>query len=131
MRKKRPNHNRTFMFAIMAMAVVVFCVVIFFWMWCFPQGAVEDKSVTHYNIYLDETHVGDSVQLQINDSIYYDKRLSSPEEVVVDISKEAENDFLMVLLPEKDMVYAFDLPIGGGSVVLKRVNDKVQFMERK
>lgn len=40
MRNKRLNHNKAFMTGIMAMAVVVICVVIVFWMWCFPGKLV-------------------------------------------------------------------------------------------
>ena len=38
MKKRRANPNKGIMFGIMAMAVVVLAVVVFFWMWCFPDG---------------------------------------------------------------------------------------------
>ena len=38
MKKKRANPNKGIMFGIMAMAIVVLAVVVFFWMWCLPDG---------------------------------------------------------------------------------------------
>ena len=42
MKKRRANPNKGIMFGIMAMAVVVLAVVVFFWMWCFPDGRGTD-----------------------------------------------------------------------------------------
>lgn len=43
MRKNKLNHNREFMFGIMAMALVVLAVVIIFWLWCFPNGTGQSE----------------------------------------------------------------------------------------
>jgi hypothetical protein len=70
MKKKRANPNKGIMFGIMAMAVVVLAVVVFFWMWCFPDGTHgTEETQTEYRISLDEGFRGDSVQLQINDNV--------------------------------------------------------------
>ena len=53
MKKKRANPNKGIMFGIMAMAVVVLAVVVFFWMWCFPDGTHgTEETQTEYRISL-------------------------------------------------------------------------------
>ena len=46
MKKRRANPNKGIMFGIMAMAVVVLAVVVFFWMWCFPDGTHGTEEVS-------------------------------------------------------------------------------------
>lgn len=128
MKKKKLNHNFEFMFAIMAMAIVVFGVVVFFWMWCFPQGAAETISpMQRYEVLLETGFKGDSVQLQLNDSVMFAARVTE-DAVTVELSvpkQEKQSDFLMVLLPEKDMAYAFNLSADMPEVMLHNSPDGV------
>lgn len=104
MKKKRANPNKGIMFGIMAMAVVVLAVVVFFWMWCFPDGTHgTEETQTEYRISLDEGFRGDSVQLQINDSVVFSRRVAADSlEVVVAVPDE--ENLLMVVRPEADAV---------------------------
>lgn len=130
MRKNKLNHNKEFMFAIMAMAVVVFCVVVFFWMWCFPQGTSETNFSSDYKILLDDTFKDDSVQLQVNDSVVFEQRIYKAEKITIAIPSK-ESAFLMLLMPEKDAAYSFNLPQGGGIVELSRKDNGVEIFEKK
>lgn len=107
MKKKRANPNKGIMFGIMAMAVVVLAVVVFFWMWCFPDGTHgTEEARTEYRISLDEGFRGDSVQLQINDSVVLSRRVAADSlEVVVAVPDE--ENLLMVVRPEADAVSSF------------------------
>ena len=113
MKKKRANPNKGIMFGIMAMAVVVLAVVVFFWMWCFPDGTHgTEEAQTEYRISLDEGFRGDSVQLQINDSVVFSRRVATDSlEVVVAVPDE--ENLLMVVRPEADAVSSFELPSNG------------------
>ena len=104
MKKKRANPNKGIMFGIMAMAIVVLAVVVFFWMWCFPDGTRgTEETRTEYRISLDEGFRGDSVQLQINDSVVFSRRVAADSlEVVVAVPDE--ENLLMVVRPEADAV---------------------------
>ena len=128
MKKKKLNHNFEFMFAIMAMAIVVFGGVVLFWMWCFPQGAAESISpMQRYEVLLETGFKGDSVQLQLNDSVMFAARVTE-DAVTVELSvpkQEKQSDFLMVLLPEKDMAYAFNLSTDAPEVVLRNTANGV------
>lgn len=113
------------MFGIMAVAVVVLAVVVFFWMWCFPGGTRgEGEARTEYRIFFDEGFRGDSVQLQINDSVVFSRRVSAePLEIVVTVP--GEENLLMVVRPEADAVSSFELPSEGGRVVLRNHDETV------
>lgn len=125
MKKKRANPNKGIMFGIMAMAVVVLAVVVFFWMWCFPDGTHgTEETQTEYRISLDEGFRGDSVQLQINDSVVFSRRVAADSlEVVVAVPDE--ENLLMVVRPEADAGSSFELPSEGGRVVLRNHDETV------
>mgnify|MGYP000549045004 CR=1 FL=1 len=122
MKKRRANPNKGIMFGIMAMAVVVLAVVVFFWMWCFPDGT--EGARTEYRISLDEGFRGDSVQLQINDSVVFSRRVAADSLEVVVAVPDKEN-LLMVVRPEADAVGSFELPSEGGRVVLRNHDETV------
>lgn len=74
MRKNKLNHNRQFMFGIMAMAIVVLGVVVLFWMWCLPDGGLKTQAEPCYcTVNIDDGFVGDSLQIMWNDSVVSDK----------------------------------------------------------
>ena len=113
MKKKRANPNKGIMFGIMAMAVVVLAVVVFFWMWCFPDGTHgTEETQTEYRISLDEGFRGVSRRVAA-DSL----------EVVVAVPDE--ENLLMVVRPEADAVSSFELPSEGGRVVLRNHDETV------
>ena len=92
MKKRRANPNKGIMFGIMAMAVVVLAVVVFFWMWCFPDGTHgTEEARTEYRISLDEGFRGDSVLFQINDTVVYSRRVAADSLEVVVAVTDKEN----------------------------------------
>ncbi len=119
MRRRRQNHNRGLMFAIMTMALVVIGVVMGFWFWCFPNGATRQDAASFPNshIVLAKGFLGDSIQLHINDSIVFDARIYE-DSLDVALHLAGESNFLMVVLPDSDRVSSFDLPADGGRFVL-------------
>ena len=67
---------------------------------------------------LDAGFRNDSVQLQINDSIIFSRRVTEDVVEIVVTMPEREN-LLMVVRPEADEVSSFDLSPEGGRVVLQ------------
>lgn len=65
------NHNKAFMFAIMAMGMALIGVTIIFWMWCFPNGSKSMVQKNAYSVELADGFVGDSVRVYMNDSVLY------------------------------------------------------------
>lgn len=125
MKKRRANPNKGIMFGIMAMAVVVLAVVVFFWMWCFPDGTHgTEEARTEYRISLDEGFRGDSVLFQIDDSVVFSRRVAADSLEVVVAVPDKEN-LLMVVRPEADAVSSFELPSEGGRVVLRNHDETV------
>ncbi len=119
MKRKRKNPNKGIMLGIMALAVMVLAVVVFFWLWCFPAGTrPAEVEKTEYRILLDAGFRNDSVQLQINDSIIFSRRVTEDVVEIVVTMPEREN-LLMVVRPEADEVSSFDLSPEGGRVVLQ------------
>lgn len=118
------------MLGVMALAVVVLGVVIFFWMWCFPGGAASRESVSDYRLVLSEGFKGDSVQLQMNDSVVF-SRMVACDSLEVSVKFPEEACFLMVARPLSDRVSSFELPVGGATVLLRDRNGKVEMELRK
>lgn len=71
MKHAKLNHNKQFMFGIMAMALIVIGVVILFWLWCFPQGTSDKPEARRYEIQL-LGFGGDSLQVSLDDQILFD-----------------------------------------------------------
>ncbi|MCD8317707.1 MAG: hypothetical protein LUC45_02095 [Paraprevotella sp.] len=131
MKRRRANPNRTVMIGIMLMAVVVLAVVVDFWMWCFPNGVPHSSSVpaTKYDILLSEGLRGDSVQLQINDSVVFSGSVVSDTQMVSVAMPEKEN-LLMVMRPGSGEVSSFQLPSKGGRIVLREHNGQLEMDEQ-
>ena len=82
-----------------------------------------------YEVLLETGFKGDSVQLQLNDSVMFAARVKE-DAVTVELSvpkQEKQSVFLMVLLPEKDMAYAFNLSADMPEVVLRNTANGVVF----
>ena len=71
MKHAKLNHNKQFMFGIMAMALVVIGVVILFWLWCFPMGNADTPEAKRYAIHLVGFQ-GDSLQVSLDDQVLLD-----------------------------------------------------------
>lgn len=83
MRKNKLNHNRQFMFGIMAMAIVVLGVVVLFWMWCLPDGGLKGPAEPCCcTVNIDEAFLGDSLQVVWNDSVICDKVITESDSAV-------------------------------------------------
>lgn len=125
MKRKVPNPNKGLMLGIMAMAIVVLAVVVVFWMWCFPNGVQAESPRAGYKIVLAAGFQGDSLQLMVNDSLVFSRRvLADTLEVAVDVP-DGEN-LLMVARPEEDRVSSFEMPEGGGRLTLRKRDGMVE-----
>lgn len=111
---------------VMALAVVVLGVVIFFWMWCFPNGTSRGGvERTDYRFLLADGFCGDSVQLRMNDSLVFDRTVPH-DSLEVTVRVPEGECFLMVVLPQSDMVSSFELPSEGAFVGLRNHDGKVE-----
>ena len=125
MKRNRLNHNREIMMGVMALAVVVLGVVIFFWMWCFPNGTPHaNTSQTSYCFLLTDGFRGDSVRLRMNDSVVFNRTVHT-DSFEVSVQMPKGDCFLMVELPEADMVSSFELPSEGAVIGLRNRNGHV------
>ena len=123
---KRSNPNKGIMLGIMAMAIVVLAVVVVFWMWCFPDGKTQSGGgQTRYQVVLAEGFVGDSVMLQVKDSVMWAQRVMT-DSLEVPLDVQGNGNLLMVARPEEDMLSSFELPDDGGRVVLRKRDGEVQ-----
>ena len=123
---KRSNPNKGIMLGIMAMALVVLAVGVVFWMWCFPDGKTQSGGgQTRYQVVLAEGFVGDSVMLQVNDSVMWAQRVMA-DSLEVPLDVQGNGNLLMVARPEEDMLSSFELPDDGGRVVLRKRDGEVQ-----
>lgn len=119
MRRKNLNHNKGIMLGIIAMAVVVLGVVMVFWMWCFPGGTgTTGAADANTRVLLAEGFRGDSVQLSVDDTLFFAQRVEA-DSTEVSAGRPEDASLLMVAFPEKDMVCSFDLPKGVKRVVLR------------
>lgn len=125
MRKKQSNHNRTFMFGIAAMAVVVLAVIVFFWLWCFPNGTARVTEPVKYRILLADRMGGDSLLIQVNDSLVFSGMVTEDSLELTVAVPEKEN-LMMVVRPQADEVVSFDLPYDGGNVILRSDDGEVK-----
>lgn len=111
---------------VMALAVVVLGVVVFFWMWCFPEGTSSGNAArTAYRFVLTDGFAGDSVQLRMNDSVVFDRTVRG-DSLEFAVQVPVEECFLMVALPRAGMVSSFELPSEGASVELRNRGGKVE-----
>lgn len=125
MRKNRLNHNRDIMLGVMALAVVVLGVVIFFWMWCFPNGTPrEDAAAMNYRFLLADGFRGDSVQLMLNDSVIFDGTVWSDSQAVAATLPKGSH-VLMVFRPLSDTVSTFELPDKSSEITLSNYDEGV------
>lgn len=125
MKRKVANPNRGLMWGIMAMAIIVLAVVVVFWMWCFPNGVKTETPQAEYQIVLGSGFRGDSLQLTVNDSLVYCSRVVSDSVEVAVAVPDGEN-LLMVARPEEDRVSSFDMPPGGGRLMLRKHDGEVE-----
>lgn len=126
MRQRRLNHNKDIMLGVMALAVVVLGVVVFFWMWCFPDGTPhEDAEKMDYRFLLADGFRGDSVQLRMNDSLVFSGKVPR-DSLEISIGMPGEEYVLMVGLPQADRVSSFGLPPKGAAVLLRNNGGRVE-----
>lgn len=128
MRKNKLNHNRQIMFGIMAMAIVVLGAVIFFWMWCLPEGGVvAKKNVNRCVVSIDRSFTGDSIQMALNDSIVYN-RVITEKNSSVDFPVTGAGKLLMVTDVRLGLVVSSEVPEQGGCFKLLRQNGEMVIM---
>lgn len=125
MRKNKLNHNKQFMFAIMALAIVVLGVCIFFWMWCLPPDGLRNGQDEGYTLSMGDSLRGDSLQIMVNDSLIFDgcagdttSTLSFP---AADVSQ-----ILVVTDATRQTTNTFNLPEKGCAVTLTRQNGEME-----
>lgn len=124
MRKNKLNHNREFLFGIMALAVLVLCVVVVFWLWCFPDAIKTKNSAVVYNVELASGFVGDSVQLFVNDSLFY-SGVPLDDSLKVEIEPFEDEHILMVVDALSGNATTFNLEEKGTWITLRKTNGLV------
>lgn len=117
MRKNKLNHNKEMMLGVMALAVVVLCTVIFFWMWCFPNGTTAEATTARYRIRLVDNFHDDSLQIQIGDSVVFDRATGIGSEEI-DARVACADSFMMVACPSTGRVSSFTLPADSARITL-------------
>ncbi len=129
MRRNKLNHNKQFMFAIMALAIVVLGVCIFFWMWCLPPDGLHNGQDKGYTLSLDNRLTGDSLQIMVNDSLVFDGRAGETTGAIsfpaADVSQ-----ILIVTDATRNTTNSFNLPEKGCDVTLTRQNGNMELQTK-
>lgn len=124
-RRKAAGFNRAVMLGVMATAVVVLAVAVAFWIWCFPDGTKDYNALAPYHISLTDDFAGDSIIIAVNDSIIVNQTVND-DSLALSLSLPADQtNLLMITLAASGDTYAFDLPKGGGSLILNKAHGAV------
>lgn len=121
MRKNKLNHNKQFMFAIMALAIVVLGVCIFFWMWCLPPDSLKTDPDSGYTLHMSEELQGDSLQIMVNDSLIFDGQGQRATNGLTFPSADV-SQVLIVTDVTRNTVNTFNIPDEDCRITLTRQN---------
>lgn len=130
MRTNKLNHNREFLFGIMALAVLVLCVVIVFWLWCFPDAINNKNNAIVYKVELTSGFVGDSTQLFVNDSLFY-SGVPSADSLKIEIEPFEDEHMLMVVDALSGNVTTFNLEEKETWITLRKANGLILMTQRQ
>ena len=125
---KSLNHNKAFMFGIMAMGMVVIGVTIIFWMWCFPDGSKNIAQRNAYSVELKDGFVGDSVRVYMNDSVLFAGAVTTNG-----LAWTAPHEGMQNVVAVEDMVSGesrqFNVSVEKGRLLLHKKNETVTLQE--
>lgn len=114
------------MFGVMALAVVVFVAVVFFWMWCFPNGtSASGEARNSYTVRLMEGFYGDTVCVALNDSVVFNGMVDR-EPLYIEVTVSSKENLLMVSRKKTGLMASFELPESGGMVMLHGDGDRTE-----
>ena len=129
MKKNKLNHNFQIMFGIMAAAVVLLGVVIFFWMWCFPITKDDEVEEVQRTLVLKNTKLGDAVILVLDDSTLYEGCVT--DSIMTFTNVPQEGSVLMLMDIGANTMYSFNVEQTAKQLVLRREGAEVTFESKK
>ena len=129
MKKNKLNHNFQIMFGIMAAAVVLLGVVIFFWMWCFPITKGAEVAEVQRTLTLKSMNWGDNVILVLDDSTLYEGCVT--DSIMIFTNVPQEGSVLMLMDVGANTMYSFNIEQAAKQLVLRREAGEVTFESRK
>lgn len=129
MKKNKLNHNFQIMFGIMAAAVVLLGVVIFFWMWCFPITKGAEVAEVQRTLTLKSMNFGDNVILVLDDSTLYEGCVT--DSIMTFTNVPQEGYVLMLMDVGANTMYSFNIEQAAKQLMLRREDGKVTFESRK
>lgn len=129
MKKNKLNHNFQIMFGIMAAAVVLLGVVIFFWMWCFPITKGAEVAEVQRTLTLKSMNLGDNVILVLDDSTLYEGCVT--DSIMTFTNVPQEGCVLMLMDVGANTMYSFNIEQEAKQLMLRREDGKVTFESRK
>lgn len=128
MKHAKLNHNKQFMFGIMAMALVVIGVVILFWMWCFPQGTPDKPKSKRYEVQLLGFR-GDSLQVSLDDQILFDGTVDG-DTCILGSDYPEKQAVLMVGSFRSDELVTFEVSDSDSPITVCRENDEIKMKKK-
>lgn len=129
MKHAKLNHNKQFMFGIMAMALVVIGVVIIFWMWCFPQGTPDKQNQTNrYEVRLVGFQ-GDSLQISLDDQVIFAASVQGDTCIVGSDYKE-KTAMLMIGNFQNDEMVSFEVSDQDSPITVYRENGEIKMRKK-
>lgn len=128
MKHAKLNHNKQFMFGIMAMALVVIGVVILFWLWCFPQGTADKPEAKRYAIHLVGFQ-GDSLQVSLDDQVLLDGAVDG-DTCILGSDYPEKQAVLMVGSFRTDELVTFEITDEDSPVTVWRENDEIKMRKK-
>lgn len=128
MKHAKLNHNKQFMFGIMAMALVVIGVVILFWMWCFPQGIPDKPESKRYEVQLLGFR-GDSLQVSLDDQILFDGTVDG-DTCILGSDYPEKQAVLMVGSFRRDELVTFEVSDSDSPITVCRENDEIKMKKK-
>lgn len=129
MKHAKLNHNKAFMFGIMAMALVVIGVVIIFWLWCFPQGTSNNPApVNRYEVRLVGFQ-GDSLQVSLDDQEVFHATVPG-DTCIVGSSYKEKKAVLMVGSFRSDELVSFEVTDEDSPITVYRENGEIKMRKK-
>jgi len=128
MKHAKLNHNKQFMFGIMAMALVVIGVVILFWLWCFPMGNADTPEAKRYAIHLVGFQ-GDSLQVSLDDQVLLDGAVDG-DTCIFGSDYPEKQAVLMVGSFRTDELVTFEITDEDSPVTVWRDNEEIKMRKK-
>lgn len=125
---KSIDSNKQFMIGNGILAFgVIFIVCLFLYLgFRFQQkpGTQQIQFKDTYNIQVDNSFAGDSLNIYINDSLIMSRKFSE-KEIRFQVGRFAENSVLMVVDTKKDEMTPYNLNNEGSEIMIQKKNGKV------